>query len=142
MMKQEPLPLERHHQARTLVTLAEGKLYEVATYDLRLVPVGEKSKPQVQELLEGYPFETIVYKAIQRDTGLSDYERLFGDYVFINESLRRDLTLGDLYLSRSDTQEAAALEHDNVVESFKRGDILLLTPDERIAVYGAGKDFI
>lgn len=92
-------------------------------------------------MVGSWPYETSVYSLVNINEPLSSSEELFGDAINVNSLYRRDLVAGDLYLSRSRTAEAAALEHDKVVCEIQHGALLLLTQDERMAVYGAGETF-
>lgn len=129
-----PIALEPYHVARTLVMI-DSKRYETVTVDLRLV---EDDIDAFQEMIGEYPFETCVYSVIDSSVPYTQFETMMREYVPIDAAHRRDLELGDLYLSRSKDEEAAAMEHDKVVNSFKDGTIVLLTPQERVAIYGPG----
>lgn len=128
------LPLDKGMIARTLVTV-DGLQYEVYTCNTR-ISVGEETAQFWEAVLKDYPYETAVYKCVAKSKPLSDKELEFADAVSINDSLRRNLDLGDLYVSRSASEEGAALEHQSVIDGFKSGDILLFTKAEREAIYG------
>lgn len=130
-----PLPMVKGMIARTLVQV-DGCKYEVYTCNTK-ESVGPETAEFWDELLKNYPYETAVYKAVPATKPLSDKESEFLDIIAITPALRRDFDLGDLYVSRSDSEESAALEHDLVIEQFKSGDILLFTKAEREAIYGA-----
>lgn len=136
-MEITPLPLAPGMIARTLVTI-DGLKYEVYTCNTR-ESVGEETAEFWEAVLKDYPYETAVYKCVPASKPLSDKERDFFDAVAINDVLRRDMDLADLYVSRSSDQDAAALEHQDVLDHFKSGDILLFTKAEREAIYGAGE---
>ena len=138
------LPKTAAHHARTGLKLRTGITLEVSTEDLRKLKVAsEEVYEQVKEDINQYPFETTVYKLVPGDCAKSDYERLFDlSEVDISEEWRREIDLGDLYLSRSKDQDSAALEHDNVVSQIQSGDLMLLTQAERIAVYGPNTEWL
>lgn len=137
MLEINPLPLAKGMIARTLVTV-EGLKYEVYTCNTK-ESVGEETAEFWESVLRDYPFETAVYKCVPATKPLSDKEKDFQDAVAIDDVIRRDLDLGDLYVSRSSDEEAAALEHQAVIDAFKTNDILLFTKAEREAIYGAGE---
>ena len=137
MVEISPLPLTHGMIARTLVT-TDGLRYEVYTCNTR-ESVGEETAEFWESVLKDYPYETAVYKCVSAAKPLSEKEREVFDAVAINDVIRRDMDLSDLYVSRSRSEEAAALEHQDVIEKFKSGDILLFTKAEREAVYGAGE---
>lgn len=87
-------------------------------------------------MLGKYPYETSVYPLLPIDEPTTDFESLFGDTINVNSHYRRDLVSGDVYLSRSRDEDAAALAHDEVVSGIVSGSLMLLTQDERSAVYG------
>ena len=114
--------------------------FEIATVDTRHIKYADGTDPDVIAHLVGkYPFETTVYRLVTVSEPLTTYEELFGDTINVNHDYRRDLAVGDLYLSRSKTQEAAALEHDAVVTALQEGKLDLLTNKERLAIYGVGE---
>lgn len=135
------LPLPKGYQARTLIAFDLTKRYEVCTIDLRQVDaVNGKENGYVDHMLGKYPFETAVYQLVDINEPPTSFEELFGDTINVNELYRRDLVAGDLYLSRSSEQEAAAIEHQNVVDELKAGVLLLLTQNERQAIYGTAEE--
>ena len=138
------LPKTAAHQARTGLKLRTGIVLEVSTEDLsKLEVASEEVYNQIKDDIKAFPFETTVYKLVAGDCAKSDYERLFAtDEVDISPEWRRDIDLGDLYLSRSKDTESAALEHDNVVSQIKDGGLMLLTQAERIAVYGPNTEWL
>ena len=138
-VKISPLTPERGMMARTLVEVGEKK-YEVFTYDTR------KSMDPVtfefwSAVLADFPFETCVYSCVPANTPYTSIEQKLAELVPINSEVRRNIELGDLYVSRSTTEDAAALEHDNVIQEFKDDTIILMTQEERAAVFGPGKLF-
>jgi hypothetical protein len=133
----QPLPLTKGMIARTLVCV-DGLKYEVYTCNTRQ-SVGEETAEFWEDVLKEYPYETAIYKAIPASVPLTEKELEFRDIVSINDTLRRNLDLGDLYVSRSTTEDAAAMEHQTVIEGFKSGDVMLLTASEREAIYGPDK---
>ncbi len=92
----------------------------------------------IDSMIGEYPYETTVYRLIDIREPVTDFESMFGDEVNVNHLYRRDLNLGDLYLSRSRSAIGAALEHDSVISSFKDGTVVFLTNKERMAIYGVG----
>lgn len=136
-MEIESLPLDKGCIARTLVLLSEAA-YEVATYYTKDA-LDQVTFQFWAPLIGEYPYETNVYKLVPKDKPLSQLEKNFLDMVSVNDKYRRDLDLGDLYVSRSRTEDAAALEHQNVIDEFKTDEIILLTQDERAAVHGPHK---
>lgn len=135
MTKIEPLPLKAGYQARTLVQLPGGTPYEVATTDLRKIKT-DVAPEIMKQIIKGWPFETTVYRLIAASEPITEQEAIFGDEVYVNEVYRRDFMIGDLYLCREKTGDAAALVHDQIVNGLVTGDIELLTPQERMAIYG------
>lgn len=133
------LPLDKGMIARTLVEVG-GKKYEVFTYDTRkaMDPI---SFDFWSAVLTDFPYETCVYEVVPASKPYTTIEEKLSELVGINSEIRRDLEQGDLYVSRSNTEDAAALEHDAVIEEFKDGSIVLMTQEERAAVYGPGKLF-
>lgn len=125
--------------ARTLIE-ENGKFYEVMTCDTTKVSDAETA-PFWEQLFKDYPFETVVYRLCDATRPYTAIEQQLAELVPVNATLRRDLELGDLYVSRSSDQDSAAMEHDNVVQEFKDGCIILMTQDERAAVHGPGKLF-
>lgn len=123
--------------ARTLVCM-DGYKYEVYTCNTREA-VGEETAQFWESVLKEYPYETAVYKCYPANQPLSEKELEFHDIVTIDGNIRRNLDLGDLYISRSTSEDAAAMEHQAVIDEFKSGDILLLTKAEREAIYGPEK---
>lgn len=123
--------------ARTLIKM-DGLQYELYTCNTK-ESVGEETAEFWEEVLKEYPYETAIYKAIPASVPLTEKEMEFRDIVPINDSLRRNLDLGDLFVSRSTTEDVAAMEHQQVIEEFKSGEILLLTKAEREAIYGPEK---
>jgi hypothetical protein len=121
--------------ARTLI-MVDGLKYELYTCNTR-ESVGPETAEFWEEVLKAYPYETAVYKCCPASRPFTDKEKEFREISPINDMLRRDLDLGDLYVSRSTTEEAAALEHQAVLDGFKTGDVLLFTKAEREAIYGA-----
>ena len=136
-----PLDLSPGYQARTLVAIDLVRRYEVCTIDLRQIEAvnGKGKNGYVDHMLGNYPFETAVYSLVSIDEPPTSFEELFGDTLSVNHLYRRDLVAGDLYLSRSRGPESAALEHDEVVVLLKQGLLLLLTQNERQAIYGNGE---
>ncbi len=132
------LDLPGGYHARTLVCLDHVKKYEVCTIDLRKIDAvnGRQEGGYVAHMLGSHPFETAVYRLVDVNEPATSFEELFGDALLVNHLYRRDLVDGDLYLSRSRTEEDAALEHDEVVTMLKNGLLLLLTQSERQAIYG------
>lgn len=133
------LTLDRGMIARTLITIGD-KQYECFTYDTR------KSMDPVSfdfwsAILTEFPFETCVYECCPASRPYTSIEQKLSELVPINSEIRRDLEQGDLYVSRSNTEDAAALEHDAVIELFKEDSIILMTQEERAAVFGPGKLF-
>lgn len=134
------LPMPAGYQARTLVFFNATKKYEVCTIDLRKIDaVNGKENGYVDHMLGKFPFETAVYQLVDISEPPTSFEELFGDTLNVNHLYRRDLVAGDLYLSRSRGPEAAALEHDDVVNLLKSELLLLLTQNERNAIYGPGE---
>ena len=111
--------------------------YEVATVDTRRIKYAEGTSPEVIEHLVGkYPFETTVYRLVDIKEPIESFEELFANTINVNDALRRDMSTGDLYLSRSKTADGAATEHEYVVNSLREGTLDLLTGKERVAIYG------
>lgn len=135
----QPLDLLPGMLAHTLI-IYNDKKYEVITNDIAKT-VDDETAEFWEEMLKDYPFETIVYKCVSASAPYTELENTLADLVEIAGSteLRRDLELGDLYISRSSTEDAAAIEHDSVVQEFKSDSILLLTQNERVAIYGPAK---
>lgn len=116
------------------------KLYEVATVDTRHIKYADGTDPDVIAHLVGkYPFETTVYQLVAASEPLTTYEELFGDTINVDANYRRNLAVGDLYLSRSKTADSASLEHQSVVDALREGKLDLLTNKERLAIYGVGE---
>lgn len=133
------LELTKGMIARTLVTDG-NKQYEIFTYDTR------KSMDPISfdfwaAILTEFPFETVVYKVVPAGKPYTAIEQKLSDLVPINSEIRRDIETGDLYVSRSNTEDAAALEHQNVIDEFKSDSVILMTQEERAAVFGPGKLF-
>jgi len=59
--------------------------------------------------------------------------------VPVDARFRRDLELGDLFVERTKDEDTCALKHQQVIDSFKDGSILLFTQNERAAIYGPSK---
>lgn len=136
-MKIESLELTKGMIARTLVEY-DSKSYEVMTCDTRKT-LAEETVAFWDSILKDYPFETVIYRLVPAGRPYTTIEQQLAELVPVNASLRRDLEIGDLYVSRSSDEESAALEHDGVIEEFKADSILLFTQDERAAIYGPGK---
>ena len=133
------LDLPVGYQARTLVHFSADRAYEVCTIDLRKIDaVNGKESGYVDSMLGKHPFETAVYHLVNINEPTTDFESLFGDTINVSHLYRRDLVDGDLYLSRSRGPEDAALEHDEVVTKLRDGELMLLTQNERQAIYGDG----
>ncbi len=138
-MTQSDLPLERGMVMRTLVEVS-GKKYEVFTYDTR------KSMDPVSfdfwgAILTEFPFETCVYECVPAIKPYTPIEQKLSEIVPINSAIRRDLEQGDLYVSRSNTEDAAIAEHKKVLAEFAEDNVILMTQEERAAVFGPGKLF-
>lgn len=138
-MKIESLELTKGMIARTLVEDA-GKFYEVMTCDTTKVADADTASFW-ESLFKDYPFETVIYRLCDAGKPYTPIELQLAELVPVNAKLRRDLQLGDLYVSRSHDEESAALEHDKIIEEFKDGSVILMTQDERSAVFGPGKLF-
>ena len=132
-----PLDLGKGMIARTLVEY-ETRKYEVMTCDTTKIADADTAAFW-QSLFKDYPFETVIYRLCEASRPYSQIEQQLAELVPVNAELRRDLELGDLYVSRSADEESAALEHDNVIQEFKNDGIILMTQDERSAVHGPGK---
>ncbi len=118
---------------------ADGTIIQVSTVDLHKIEYDTQAdKNLALSMIQDYPYETTVYELVDKDKPFENSEELFGDYLYVDGSLRRDLSLGDLYLSRSRTIEGASIEHDHVVTGIVSNDLVLLTQTERAALYGAG----
>lgn len=138
-MKILPLDLGKGMIARTLID--DGvRQYEVMTCDTTKIADAETAAFW-DSLFKDYPFETVIYRLCPATKPYTAIETQLAELVPVNAELRRDLELGDLYVSRSHDEESAALEHDKCVEEFKEGTIILMTQDERAAVWGPGKLF-
>src|SRR5689334_5723010 len=109
----ESLQLGKGMMARTLIRDG-GKNYEVVTYDTKKA-FDEQSVILWENLFRDYPFETVVYRLCEASRPYTPMELQLAELVPINAELRRDMELGDLYVSRSSDEESAALEHDNIV---------------------------
>lgn len=137
-MELSPLPSSRGVIARTQLTLADGKKYEVITCHT-LQAMEADAAIFWNALFTDYPYETVVYRLIPASTPYTAIEQQLAEIVPVNSEVRRDLELGDVYISRSNSEEAAAIEHQDVIESFRDDSIILMTQDERAAIYGPGK---
>jgi len=116
----------------------DGHKFEILTYDTRksLDPI---SFEFWNSILNDFPYETVVYELVPAMKPYTAIEQKMPELCPVNSELRRDIDQGDLYVSRSNTEDAAALEHDGVVESFKDDSVILMTQLERAAVFGPGK---
>ncbi len=132
-----PLTLGKGMIARTLIEY-ESRKYEVMTCDTTKI-ADPDTAAFWKELFKDYPFETVIYRLCDAKKPYTQIEQQLAELVPVNEELRRDLELGDLYVSRSADEESAALEHDAVIQGFKDDSVILMTQDERSAVHGPGK---
>lgn len=133
----EPLELGIGMIARTLVEL-EGSSYEVMTLNTTEA-LDAETIAFWKKLLEENPYETTVYKLVDANKPFTAIEQKLADLAPVNSKWRRDLETGDLYCTRMPNQDAAALEHDSVINEFRSNTILLLTAEERNAIYGPGR---
>lgn len=134
-MKITSLPYLSSDIARTLIEF-DSKAFEINTFSLRDLTPMEGLDNYTASAVEAKPFETIVFQLCSKEKPLSKYEEMFIETVGVNDTYRRDVRQGDLYSIRSATLEEAALNHDDVVQQFKSATIILMTPEERLALYG------
>lgn len=137
-MKISSIDMVKGMMARTLVEVDEHHKYEVMTCDTTKM-VDQDVSDFWESLLRDYPYETVIYALCPTSKPPTANEVQLAELLPVNSELRRNLDLGDLYVSRSANEEAAAMEHDNVIAEFKAGTIILMTQEERAAVYGPGK---
>ncbi len=135
------MPGKEGTQARTIIEAINGGPYEVVTYDLRYIKMSQDTSQQlIKSMIGKHPFETTVYKLVSLETPLEEIEEILTSELGAFEGLRRDLSRGDLYLSRSEDKYSAALEHDDVVNGIQAGTVRLLGSADRMALIGIGSD--
>ena len=132
------LTLGKGEIAHTLIEEEDGTCYEVQTVHT-VTALDQETAAFWSELLKHHPYETTVYKLVPANKPMTNKEAPLFDLAVVNEKYRRDLELGDLYVTRTANEDEAALEHDNVIGEFKSKSILLFTLEERNAIYGPGK---
>ena len=137
-MEVKELPMKEGVHARTLVIPVKGgDKYEVMTFDLRTIRVeNETSQKVVKTMIGKYPFETTVYRLCHELKPLVPIEELLSEELGTFENMRRDLSVGDMYLSRSRNQYEAASEHQNVVDGILSGSLRLMSVYDRVAILG------
>lgn len=133
-MKISELPMDDFLLAHTRV-YANGKNYEVVT--LSLAGNENDEIPGFSEdEIELNPFVTKIYKLVPISKPLHPSEVDVAASILVNDDWRRDLTEGTYFNSRSTDEEAAALVHDAAVQGLSTGETVLLSPLERLALYG------
>lgn len=123
--------------ARTFILGPPDGPYEVITTDLRSIKMSKKSSQELINAMIGeHPYETAVYSLVGDQTPISDLEAILAEELGFFNGWRRDLQRGDLYLTRTVNEEAAALEHDSVVQSILKDKLTLMGQVDRMALYG------
>ena len=133
----DSLPFGRGVIAHTLVSL-DNKQYEIITFKT-IEQLDNETASFWRDYLAALPYETSVYALVPHNKPLSAVELDFVEMINVNSSWRRNMELGDLYSQRTETEEDAAVEHQDVLDQMKGGELMLFTLDERRAIYGPGK---
>lgn len=133
-MKITELPMEPFLQAHTRV-FANGQNYEVMTFSLEGNENDEVPGHSESEIaLE--PYVTKVYRLVPITKPLHPSEVDLGGGIVVNDDWRRDLTEGPYYHRRSIDEYTAAMVHEEVVHGLSDGSTILLSPCERLSLYG------
>ena len=84
------------------------------------------------------PYVTKVYRLLPISKPLHPSEVDIAGNILVNDDWRRDLTEGCYLNLRSCDEDAAAMAHEDVVQGIVSGHQTLLSPCERLALYGLG----
>lgn len=133
----QSLDLTKGMIARTLLVV-DGKPYEVMTCKTADT-VDQETAKFWEKLITELPYESVVYPLVDARKPYTHIEQQLAEMVPVNTTFRRDLETGDLFVERTKDEDSAALAHQNIIDEFRSGGILLFTLAERDAVHGPSK---
>lgn len=127
-MKIFQLPMESPFLAHS------GLYYQGVSYEILTGERLEDGFPL--EDTENLPFITKVFRIVPLQKPLHPSEVDLAGGIIVSDDWRRDLTVGSLYVKRSNDEDEAALTHDDTIHGIIDGTTPLLNPCERLALWG------